>query len=303
LKSTGNACFVCGGTSFRDSTRHYVRCVACGHEVLGAPRPHGNLVNDRLDRAGNVGTPTALDRFRNAVLRKVTRERRLLVDVGSASGRFLFQNRRHFSRTIGIEVTPECVEFSRKLGLTVETELPALREEVSVATFWHSLEHIPPVRIAETLDIISERSSDDAVVIVSVPNADSLQYRLLKDRFAYYDVPHHLHQFTGESLDRLFDRFGFERIREFGSFSYAGFGWLQGMLNLFNARHDYLYYRKKRGWDYGLPPLSRWLLDGYNLVLAAGFLFPCLLLTLHDLACRDRGGVLTVCYRKKNRSK
>lgn len=261
------------------------------------------MVNERLDRAGGIDVPNALDRYRNSLARGVAGSRRFLVDVGSASGRFLHQNRREFSRLLGVEVSPECVDFSRRLGLTIETDLPALEEPPSVVTFWHSLEHIPGPAIRETLRKIAERAAEDTVVVVSVPNAESLQYRLLGERFAYYDAPNHLHQFTPRSLDRLFDGIGFERFRATGSPPYAAFGWLQGLLNLFNARHDYLYYRWKRGWDFGLSSPARTARDAWNLALAAWILIPCLFLTLHDMVFPNRGGVLTACYRKRIRSR
>jgi hypothetical protein len=263
---------------------------------------HGDIVNDRLDQ-GDLDRLNSLDKFKNTVVRKCARSRGFLLDVGSASGRFLYQNRGEFEKSLGIEVTPECVSFARELGLHIEHDLSTLNSPLAVITFWHSLEHIPAEAIGEMFSKIRECSTDETVVIVSVPNAASLQYSLLKERFAYYDVPHHLHQFTPASLDKLMMKFGYKCASEYGSFSYASFGWLQGLMNLFNSRHDYLYYRKKRGWDFGLSPARCALLDAYNLVLAGLLIFPSIMLTLYDLLQSRKGGVLTVCYQIENRSR
>jgi hypothetical protein len=266
--------------------------------VAAAP---GDIVNDRLDTAG-IGRPNAVDRFKNKVLRQCARSRKLLLDIGSASGRFLYQNRDGFEQTLGIEVSPDCVSFSRKLGLDIATDLAGLEREVAVATFWHSLEHLPAEVLGAMLARIRECALPETVMIVSVPNAASLQYALLRQRFAFYDPAHHYQQFTPASLDLLLAGYGFARKTAFASFAYASFGWLQGLLNLFNRRQDYLYYRRKRGWTFGLAPGRRRWLDAYNLFLVCLLLAPSFLLSLLDLWGIQRGGVLTVCYRRKTPS-
>lgn len=286
---------------FGNSTQHYERCLACGHETLTSAVDHGNIVNDRLDQLA-LDRPNALDRFKNAVLRRCVRSQALLLDIGSASGRFLYQNRGGFKRVLGIEVSPECVSFARKIGLDVAADIAALHGPVSVVTFWHSLEHLPAEVLVAMLAKIREHSTAETVVIVSVPNADSLQYSLLKEHYAFYDGAHHYQQFTPGSLDLLLASNGFERVAEYRSFSYASFGWLQGLLNLFNSRHDYLYYRMKRGWRFGLAPLRRLMLDAYNISLVCLLLVPGVVLTFNDLLRLKRGGVLTVCYQQKTRS-
>ena len=300
MKSTAESCPACGGTALEAATKDYERCRSCGHETLVTAPGTGAIINDRLDR-DDVARPNALDRFKTSVLRAATRSHRFLLDVGCASGRFLRQNAGAFEQAMGVEVTPECVRFARSLGLHIETDLEALRGEPSVVTFWHSLEHLPSGTIAAMLEKIRGCATPETALIVSVPNADSFQYLVFRERFAFYDVPHHLHQFTPRSLDRLLERHGFERAGGSGSLTYAVFGWLQGALNLFNSRHDYLYYRRKRGWDFGLSPLRRGALDVYNAVLALFFLLPCGALALADLLLPQRGGVVTSWYRPKTR--
>jgi hypothetical protein len=226
-----------------------------------------------------------------------------LLDIGSASGRFLFQNRREFKRVTGVEVTPECVEFARGLGLEIVTDLDSMDGSPSVVTFWHSLEHVPAETIGKMLAWIRGHATSDTVIIVSVPNADSLQAILLREHFAFYDVPNHIHQFSLKSLDLLMDSSGFERASMFRSFAYAGFGWLQGLLNIFNRHHNYFYYRKKRGWDFALKLSARYMLDVYNLALISLLLFPSLVMALIDAVMIRQGGVVTVCYRLKTLSK
>lgn len=301
MKDTARTCHICGGGDFTAATAHYDRCRSCGHELLSVSGAEVHIINDHLDR-GDLEKRNALDRFKTKVLRQCVLSSAFLLDVGSASGRFIHQHRHDFEQSMGLEVTPECIAFSRDLGLHIEQDLAALEHTVSTVTFWHSLEHIPAASQGELLKRIKERSDASTVVLVSVPNAESLQYRLLGARFAFYDVPAHLHQFTIGSLDTLMRRYGFEPASSHPSLPYAGFGWMQGLLNLVNTRHNYYYYRTKRGWDFGLSPVRRFFLDGYNLLLMVALAGPAAVLTLLDIVFPRYGGVVTRCYHTKTHS-
>ncbi len=259
------------------------------------------IVNDRLDTCDPTRL-NALDRFKNRIVERFCRADGFLLDIGSASGRFLHQQRGNFRRVAGVEVTPESVEFARGLGLEITGDLESLDGTPSVVTFWHSLEHIPADAVVRMLSWLGRHREPDTVVIISVPNAASLQARLFRERFAFYDVPHHLHQFTPGSLDRLMADAGFAQEKLFRSFLYENFGWLQGMLNLFNRQHDYFYYRRKRGYDFGLSPSVQHFLDIFNLLIIPLLLPFSLLMTLFGAAMPRQGGVLTVCYRPRTHS-
>src|SRR5438105_2038429 len=114
-------CFICGGSSGPSRTSDYRRCQRCGHETLVETRREQFIVNEVLDPA-RLKKTTALDRFQAAILDRCIgdRTRAHLVDIGSGSGKFLLRHRARFDRATGIEITPECVTFSREvLGLTV----------------------------------------------------------------------------------------------------------------------------------------------------------------------------------------
>lgn len=298
MRSSDKTCFICGNDRFSDS-EGYIKCVKCGHETIKGNGQSPFIINDILSEEA-VRTIGSLDRFKQRILQRCLIENDFLLDVGSASGKFLYHNKAFFRRHMGIEVTDECADFAReRLGLNIERDISGINGEISVATFWHSLEHIPVEEIGKIFKGINSNSSENTRVIISVPNNRSLQYALFKEGYAYYDLPSHLHQFSSGSLDLLMDKYGFEKVDSFYSFPYSIFGYLQGFLNKFNAIHNYLYYRKKRGWAFGKKKSELILYDIYNYLLSLFFVIPSFLLCIYDLARPERGGVITACYRKK----
>lgn len=159
LNKIDESCFVCGGTEFDCRTMDYRRCLNCGHEVLMSTKEQGLIINDNLCEK-EIRRMTGLDRFKAKVLSFFDSgiARKQLLDIGSASGKFLYQNAGRYSRATGIEITPESLKFSRQvLGLDIIEDIQNAPEEISAATAWHSLEHIPEQHLLSLLDGLSRK--------------------------------------------------------------------------------------------------------------------------------------------------
>ncbi|MFI5337657.1 MAG: class I SAM-dependent methyltransferase [Opitutales bacterium] len=289
-------CFICGGGTFDHVTPQYRRCTACGHETLAGGQTQAYIVNEKLE-APPAARASLLERFQGAVLERFSagRPRGRLVDIGSGAGRFLARQGGKFQHCCGVEITPAAVEFARrKLGLTIVGDLAAVEGGIDVATAWHSLEHFPAPALGALLAGLQAKVRAGGCVIVSVPNAASFQYRCLRERSAFFDVPSHLHQFTPDSLGRLFQAHGFVCTGTAVSWPYNAFGWIQGLLNVALPGHNYLYYRLKRG--HPRASVGRDL-AGLLLLPAAGPLG--LGLGLLEAARPARQAVLTCCFEKR----
>ena len=290
------ACFICRGVDFDHVTPEYRRCCTCGHETLAESQQQAYMLNDAL-RGGDSARPTALDRFQSAVLERFRQGRscRQLVDIGSGSGQFLLHNGRKFERSCGIEITPEAVAYSRNnLGLHVVSDIADIAGEIDVVTAWHSLEHFPAPALVALLEQLRLKLSAGGCIIVSVPNAASFQYRWFRGRYAFFDVPAHLHQFTAASLLRLFASHGFHPSGAVTSWPYNLFGYVQGLLNLVIPDHNHLYYRLKRGRAAPsiLPTVASFCLLPFALPIGAAC-------ALVDAARPSRQAVLTYCFEKR----
>lgn len=278
----------------------YLRCIECGHELLRENRRQQFIINDILSYK-EIRRTGLIDRFRARLLKYCSVKHDFLVDIGSASGKFLFYNKKNFKDYVGIEVTDECINFSKNtLGLKIGKDISIINNKIiSIVTFWHSLEHMPYDMIVKTLSTINCNSDLDTRLIVSIPNNNSLQYLLFKEKYAYYDPFSHLHQFSTKSIDLLMEKHMFEKQYSFFSLPYALVGNLQSLLNIVNKIHNYFYGRKKRGLTFRKGKYELAIFDLYNLIFISLFLIPSLVLSIYDLINKERGSVINLCYKKR----
>jgi len=246
------------------------------------------MVNDDLN-APTAGRPSWLEKFQVGALRRFAGGRRdRLVDIGCGAGRFLLSARGRFEHASGIEISPASAQFARNQGLKIASRIDEVEGEVGVATAWHSLEHFPAPELTALLTGLRRRLAAGGCVIVSVPNAASWQCRVLGRRYAFHDPPGHLHQFTPDSLSRLFAAHGFTCTGRLVSWPYNLFGWVQGLLNLGMPGHNHVYYRLKRG-----HPRASFARDVAGALLVPLAMAPALLLSLLDAVRLERQAVLT----------
>ena len=289
-------CFICNGTKFDRHTSDYQRCKSCGHETLLESQSQGFIINDDLSES-EIRRISRLDLFKANTLSKFDREidKNHLLDIGSASGKFLHHNSNRYTRSTGIEITPKSQDFSRNvLGLDIMDSMQDAPNNISIVTAWHSLEHIPTEKLLEILNELPSKMIDNGRLIISVPNGASWQYKLFGKAYAFFDVPNHLHQFTPESLEKLLQKFDFYHIETVNSWPYNTFGYTQSIINFITRTHNYLYYRLKRR---SCKPSI--LLDIVN-----GLLLPIVIpigwiLGVVDSMNLKRQGVITSCFEKR----
>lgn len=292
--SSGSKCQVCG---YELLVRHldYLRCASCGHEILATSVGQTIINNDRL----SLDAATRFDfveRFKRRTLMSLIEDGpcKALLDFGSASGKFLHHSRSIADHVVGIEIAPDAVAFSRDiLGLEIHQSLDAVKGQFDVISAWHSLEHVPGLELPAVIEGIAGHLVPEGRLVLSVPNADSIQMRLYGRRYAFYDVPNHQCQFTQRSLDILLGRFGLSRCDSFMSTEYIVFGHLQGFLNLWSRDHNYVYYRLKRE---SLEP--RLLADVASALFLAIYAVPAVFLSLLETLVPAKRGVITACYKK-----
>lgn len=297
MKKLDNTCFICGSNRIGIKNK-YFKCRNCGYEFLLNLPQQNYIINDILSKKIIIKLDF-LDKYKIKILKYCLLENEFILDIGSGSGKFLYHVKYLFNDHLGIEVSPECLSFSKSLDLNISNNINSLNTFTSVVTFWHSLEHLSPIEIHQIYEKIRVYSNLNTTIIISIPNASSLLYKILGEKYAYYDYENHFSQFTIKSLDMLLNKYGFSRKRLYFSMPYIFFGYIQSLLNLFNTFNNYYYYRKKRGYIIYKNKIKSFLIDFYNIFLIIIFIFPCLIFTLFDLIFKEYGGVLTVCYQKK----
>ena len=212
---TPTACWLYGGATHPTALLDpfpFVECAACGfvfcpeldHDATRAIYEGGEY----QQRQEYVDEGLATDRMRNAesrlrwVLQVVPRTERLL-DVGAAAGTFVCAAGNAGFDAFGVEPSPEFAHYGREhFGVDVQDgrleDLVGLDESVDVITMWHVLEHIPqPVRALETAGRLLK---PDGLLILEVPNAESIMARRLGLAWTGSDPAVHVSQFTRSTL-------------------------------------------------------------------------------------------------------
>lgn len=70
-----------------------------------------------------------------------------------------------------------------------------------VITLWHVLEHVHTLN--ETFQQLRNLLKPEGIMLVAIPNADSLDARKYGENWAAYDVPRHLYHFNQETMKRF----------------------------------------------------------------------------------------------------
>lgn len=282
------------------------RCAQCG---LGMTSPHPDPQElARLYATGSyrqndsrflAPLEYAIRRFRTRRLNTVERfsrstGQRAMLDVGCARGIMLSEAGQRGWNVHGLEFDDNTASHARDtLGMDVRTgpiEAAGFNAGMfDAVTFWHVLEHLPAP--ARALDESSRILKQGGLLVVSVPNFDSIQSALGRQAWFHLDLPYHLYHFSRASIVKALDQSGFRLVHEDNySLEFNPFGFLQSILNRAGFRHNLLYdllKKKGLGSDWTSAPAQ---------TIATGALLPILgpasfvLATLESLA--GRGGTV-----------
>ena len=149
--------------------------------------------------------------------RTVMRYRRSgrLLDVGCATGEFLARARELGWEVYGTELSVRAAAYARKQwGLEVfvgEIEaVPFPDGFFDAITLWNVFEHLfdPSASLAKMSSLLAA----GGVLVMTVPNLDSLDLKLFAQTWIGYEVPRHFHLFPLAALDEFVRRYGFKVV-------------------------------------------------------------------------------------------
>ena len=113
----------------------------------------------------------------------------------------------------GIEINPHAVQFARQRfelaiiqGELEDVDLPL--QSFDAITFWDVIEHTfdPLTTLIKAQSLLK----DEGILIMTLPNWESLDRKLFGPTWIGYDAPRHLYIFPREVLNRLLIKAGFE---------------------------------------------------------------------------------------------
>jgi SAM-dependent methyltransferase len=179
-----------------------------------------------------------------------------LLDVGAAGGAFVLEAGRAGFDAFGVEPTPRFAEHARsELRVDVRDgrleDLDVGPETLDVVTMWHVLEHIPAP--LESLALVRDRLKASGLLVVEVPNVESVAARQMGGQWTHLDPDVHVSQFSPSSLRALLERAGFETVamRTFAHGSYLP------LRERWAPRHLAHRLRLARGGAFGLSDPAR----------------------------------------------
>ena len=233
-------------------------CAWCGRQIGGDT--HGLTGRVRCGRCGVANThpwPTAAEldaaygswyrpssgRFSgvgDAILRRTRGRlaRRLdaiappgrVLDVGAGDGSLLDALASCGRQSLGLEREPTRPDIRA-------TPLRDLEGDWAAIVFWHSLEHLPDA--GEEVDNAASKLARGGVLVIAVPNADSLQARVFGDRWLALDLPRHLVHLPAEALIERLESLSLnvERVSYWRG-GQVMFGWLHGLVGTLPGHPD-----------------------------------------------------------------
>jgi len=323
------SCVLCGSIGLRPWTvnRDFMsqesfalhRCTECGLVRTVFPYPESELARYYgLAYYGEGGrrflppVERAIRAFRGGRARFVRRrhpEPGRVLDVGCGRAIMLSQLKALGWDCVGTEFSEDIVVWAReKHGIEVwAKDLEACgfgSETFDMVTLWHSLEHM--VRPLAVLRESARVLKPGGVLVVEVPNIESLQALIGRGRWFHIDAPRHQVHFGRSHIRTLLGQVGLERICETTVSIELGFyGMWQTLLNLATVRMNVLYLmlRRFRAGDWaGRRTLPGLLATLWDVVATVLFLAPALVAgtILEAGAClTGRGGIIRIAARKR----
>ena len=195
-----------------------VQCAGCGFQFTN-PRPGAaeigryyesdDYVSHNSGAAGLINQAYKVARFftmrrKVGLLNKLAPRRGRLLDYGCGTGHFLAAAKSAGWQVAGLEPNARARdEASQRLGQPIGQESLSSFEPgtFDAITLWHVLEHVHLLN--ETLAQLTALLKPDGVLLIAVPNVESLDAQHYRELWAAYDVPRHLYHFAPKTMTQL----------------------------------------------------------------------------------------------------
>jgi SAM-dependent methyltransferase len=165
-----------------------------------------------------------------------------LLDIGSGNGYFLKFAKENNWQTLGVEMSPDASKYAREQKLEIlnnsieDVHLP--KNEFEVITMFNVLEHM--TNLNSILKKVRDSLKPNGLLVIEVPNIESLQKKVFKNYWCHLDVPRHIFHFKRKSFLRLVGKSGFNVVDEFSvPFSlHEVAGWLLSLSLLLRKKQE-----------------------------------------------------------------
>ena len=189
-----------------------------------------------------------------------------LFEIGPATGEFAFAARVAGFRPRLAEMNPDCCAFLRDVlefdVISTNNPAEALFEgnTYDAICVWQAIEHIP--QFWRVMERAAESLSAGGVLVVSTPNPDSIQARVLGKYWPHLDAPRHLYLIPPSWFAAYAPRYGLSVVMnttmDSGSLGLNFYGWYLAIRNLVRGKlPERIIHTLARAIAAGLGPLER----------------------------------------------
>ena len=286
------------------------KCAGCGL-VFVDPLPKTERLKDLYFYeyyGADTGLLSKIKRFLDAFLiarrrKKIEsrKKRGSILDIGCGSGAFLNEMLGHGWDAHGVEPC-DAIRLSLDIKDKIESDIDAYLaggRKFDVITLWYVFEHLPEPEAA--LRKIGALLKPDGMLFLSIPDFNSYEASIGKEKWFHLDLPRHLFFFTPATISALLARNGFA-VAETNhlSWEYNFYGLFQTFYNLIGCEMNFFYKKYKWGHDFsGTMSRTRYAL---NLAAFYALFLPILALSMalpFMLSAIKRTGIIEV-YAFKN---
>jgi SAM-dependent methyltransferase len=231
-------CGWCGAVLSPGELTGRIRCATCGVETTSPwPTPaqldaaYGDWYRPTGGRFGRVGD-AILRRTRSRLAGRIDRlaPDGPVLDVGAGDLTLVDELRRAGRAADGLD------PYSGVPGVRTE-QLSELPGPYAAIVFWHSLEHLPAPH--DALRQATALLAPGGLLVIALPNADSLQAKAFGDRWFALDLPRHLVHVPADTLLAAVAALGLRTTRvSHLRGGQVAFGWVHGLTGRISPRLD-----------------------------------------------------------------
>lgn len=200
---------------------HYFQCSACGlvfmDPIPADMRPYYEGGYQAIPRnLAELRDTAKVEAYRMKPLLRYKQAGRLL-EIGPWMGIFAINAKDAGFDVSTVEIDESCVHFLREtvgvkavLSADPAAALEAMTEQFDAIVLWHCLEHLRDPWL--TLEQAAKRLAPGGILLISIPNIESYEFRWFKQKWSNLDAPRHLYFYPRAGLTALCQSFGLAEL-------------------------------------------------------------------------------------------
>lgn len=135
-----------------------------------------------------------------------------MLEIGCASGAFMSRMAGLGWDVEGLEFSAKAAERARSLGYPVCTstieDAPDPKRAYDLIVGWMVLEHLHHPVLA--LKKLHRWTKEGGWLVISIPNAGSLEFHIFKERWYALHLPNHLYHYTPQTFEKVLEKGGWQ---------------------------------------------------------------------------------------------